>query len=133
MERKIINPPQLPAPRGFSHGILVDGGKILFLAGQDGSGSDGKIVSPGNLVAQFQQVLQNLKAVLEEAGGSLKDIVKLNLFVLSRDDYVANLKPLGEVYRSYLGSHYPVMGLFEVRALFNKEALIEIEGLAVLS
>jgi enamine deaminase RidA (YjgF/YER057c/UK114 family) len=133
MERKIINPPQLPAPRGFSHGILVDGGKILFLAGQDASGSDGKTVSPGNLVGQFRQVLKNLKAVLEGAGGSLQDIVKLNLFVLSRDDYVANLKALGEVYRSYFGSHYPVMGLFEVRALFNKEALIEIEGLAVLS
>ncbi|MCP4359038.1 MAG: RidA family protein [Chloroflexi bacterium] len=132
METKIINPSSLPAPRGFNHGILVTGGKLLFLAGQDASDSDGNIVAPGDLVAQFEQVLRNFKAVVEEAGGSMQNIMKLNVFVRNRDDYVANLKPLGKVFRTYFGDHYPAMALFEVSAFFRDENLVELEGMAVI-
>jgi len=132
METKIINPPSLPAPRGFNHGILVTGGRLLFLAGQDASDSDGNIVAPGDLVAQFEQVLKNFKAVVEEAGGTMQNIMKLNVFVKNRDVYVANLKPLGKVFRSYFGDHYPAMALFEVSAFFRDENLIELEGMAVI-
>ena len=132
MEVQIITPPTLPAPRGFNHGILVKGGQILFLAGQDASDSDGNIVAPGDLVAQFEQVLKNLQAVVEAAGGSMQNIMKLNVFVRSRDDYVANLKPLGKLFRAYFGDHYPAMALFEVSAFFRDENLVELEGFAVI-
>lgn len=132
MERKIINPPGLPPPRGFNHGILVSGGRLLFLAGQDASDPAGNIVAPGDLVAQFEQVLKNFRAVVEEAGGAMQNIVKLNIFVKSRDDYVANLKPLGRVFRQYFGDHYPAMALFEVSAFFRQDNLIELEGIAVI-
>lgn len=132
MEKKIINPPSLPPPRGFSHGISVSGGRLLFLAGQDGSDARGKIVTPGDLIAQFRQVLSNLKAVTEAAGGGLRDIVKLNIFVRDRSDYVARLKPLGDVFRSYFGDYYPTIALFEVSGFFQGETLVEIEGIAVL-
>jgi len=132
MEQKIINPPTLPAPRGFNHGILVTGGRLLFLAGQDASDGDGNIVTPGNLAGQFEQVLKNLQAVVEEAGGTMQHIMKLNIFVKSRADYVANLKPLGRIFRAYFGDHYPTMALFEVSAFFRDENLIELEGLAVI-
>ena len=132
METKIINPSTLPAPKGFNHGILVSGGKLLFLAGQDASDSEGNIVAPGDLVAQFEQVLRNFKAVVEEAGGTMQNIMKLNIFVKNRDDYVANLKPLGKVFRDYFGDHYPTMALFEVSAYFRDENLIEMEGLAMI-
>ena len=132
MDTKIINPPTLPPPRGFNHGILVQGGQILFLAGQDAGDSEGNIVAPGDLVAQFEQVLKNLRAVVEEAGGSMQNIMKLNVFVRSRDDYVANLKPLGNVFRAYFGDHYPAMALFEVSAFFREENLVELEGFAVI-
>ena len=132
MDTKIINPPTLPTPRGFNHGILVKGGQILFLAGQDAADSEGNIVAPGDLVAQFEQVLKNLRAVVEEAGGSMQNIMKLNVFVRSRDDYVANLKPLGNVFRAYFGDHYPAMALFEVSAFFREENLVELEGFAVI-
>lgn len=132
METKIINPSTLPAPRGFNHAILVTGGNLLFLAGQDASDSDGNIVAPGNLVAQFEQVLKNFKAVVEEAGGGMQNIMKLNVFVKNRDDYMANLKPLGKVFRTYFGDHYPAMALFEVSAFFRDENLIEMEGLAMI-
>lgn len=132
MEPKIINPSTLPAPRGYNHGLLVSGGKLLFLAGQDASGPDGIIVSPNDLIGQFEQVLSNLKAVVEEAGGTMQNIMKLNIFVRNRNDYTANLVPLGKLFRSYFDNHYPAMGLFEVSAFFRDRTLIELEGIAVL-
>jgi enamine deaminase RidA (YjgF/YER057c/UK114 family) len=133
VEKRLINPPSLPPPRGFNHGVLTSGGRILFMAGQDPSGADGKIVSPGDLVAQFEQVIRNLKAVAEAAGGSTSDIVKLNIFVKSRDDYRARLKELGRIHRSYFGAYYPATALFEVADFFQPETLVEIEGIAVIA
>jgi enamine deaminase RidA (YjgF/YER057c/UK114 family) len=132
MVKAIVNPPGLAPPRGFSHGILVTGGKLLFLAGQDASDGEGRIVAPGDLVAQFEQVLRNLQAVVEAAGGTMQDIVKLNIFVADRDAYRANLEPLGAIFRAYFGTYYPAMALFEVSGFFQEQALIEIEGLAVI-
>jgi enamine deaminase RidA (YjgF/YER057c/UK114 family) len=129
---KLINPESLPAPRGFNHGVLVTGGWILFLAGQDGSDSSGKIAAPGDIVAQYGQVLRNLQAVVDEAGGHLHDIAKLNIYVTNRADYKAKLKQIGEVHRTVFGDYYPAMALFEVSGLFQDEALIEMEGFAVI-
>lgn len=132
MARAIINPAELAPPRGFNHGILVTGGKLLFLAGQDASDAAGRIVAAGDLVAQLDQVLRNLGAVVRAAGGQMTDIVKLNIYVLDRDAYTARLKPLGAVFRRHFGGYYPALALFQVAALFNPEALIELEGIAVL-
>ena len=147
----IINPAQLPAPRGFNHGIVAHGGKILFLAGQDASDAEGAIVAPGDLLAQFEhllelgqevapgdllaqfeQVLSNLQAVVREAGGQMQSIVKLNIYVRDRDDYVSHLKELGAIHRRYFGNHYPAMALFEVSGFFQRDNLIEMEGIAYL-
>jgi len=132
MERRIINPPTLARPRGFNHGLLVNGGHILFLAGQDASGPDGRIVSRGDLVGQFEQVLRNLRAVVEEAGGALQDVTKLNIFVRDRVAYRGNAKRLGEVFRAYFGVYYPAMALFEVSGFYQDDAVIEMEGIAVI-
>jgi enamine deaminase RidA (YjgF/YER057c/UK114 family) len=131
-ERHIINPPQLAKPRGFNHGIVCTGGRILFLAGQDASDANGVICAPGDLLAQYEQVVKNLQAVVEAAGGTLADIVKLNLFVTDRDAYRAQLKQLGAIHRAYFGPHYPTMALLEVKGLFQPDALIEMEGIAHL-
>jgi enamine deaminase RidA (YjgF/YER057c/UK114 family) len=130
--KAIINPPELAPPRGFNHGIVTTGGRLLFLAGQDASDENGRII-PGDLPTQFEQVLRNLQAVVHAAGGSMPDIVKLNIFVHSRAEYVANLKPIGRIFRSYFGDYYPTMALFEVAGFFQEEALVELEGMAVLA
>jgi enamine deaminase RidA (YjgF/YER057c/UK114 family) len=130
--KAIINPPELAPPRGFNHGIVTTGGRLLFLAGQDASDGNGRII-PGDLPTQFEQVLRNLQAVIHAAGGSMPDIVKLNIFVHSRAEYVANLKPIGRIFRSYFGDYYPTMALFEVAGFFQEEALVELEGMAVLA
>jgi enamine deaminase RidA (YjgF/YER057c/UK114 family) len=131
-DKELINPPGLAAPRGFTHGILVTGGRMLFLAGQDASDAAGRVVAPGDLVAQFERALRNLTMVVEAAGGKATDIVELTIFVKSRDEYVAQLKVLGQVYRRVFGGYYPAMALFEVGGFFQPEALVEIKGMAVL-
>jgi enamine deaminase RidA (YjgF/YER057c/UK114 family) len=132
-EREIINPPELAKPRGFSHGIAVEGGRLLMLAGQDASDTEGRIIAPGDLASQYEQVVKNLKAVVEAAGGTLQDVVKLNIYVTDRAAYREQLKPLGEIHRAYFGRHYPATALFEVKGLFNTDAMIEMEGIAHLA
>lgn len=132
MEKVIINPHQLAAPKGFNHGIMVSGGNLLFLAGQTASDADGNIMAPGDLVAQFELVLLNLKTVVEAAGGNMRDIVKMTIFVRDRDDYLAHLKPLGAIHRSFFGSYYPAMALFEISRFYQEKVLIEIESTAVI-
>jgi len=133
MNRDILNPPSLARPSGFSHGILITGGRLLFLAGQTASDASGQIVAPGDIVAQYEQVLQNLQTVVEAAGGTMQNIVKMTIFVSDRDDYHAHLKPLGKVHRAYFGNYYPATALFEISRFFQDEALIEIEGIAVIA
>lgn len=132
MYRKIVNPAGLAEPRGFNHGILVEGGQLLFLAGQDASDATGDIVAEGDLVGQFDQVIHNLATVVEAAGGDPDDIVKLNVFVADREEYRANLGPLGEIFGDYV-EEYPAMALFEVSNFFQAAALIEMEGIAVIN
>lgn len=127
-----INPSDLMPPRGFSHAMKAQGNTLLCIAGQVAADSTGAIQHRGDLVAQFDLTLSNIKRVVEAAGGTLQNIVKLNIYVLDAEDYLGKLKPLGEVYRKYFGKHYPAMTLAEVKGLYNEGALIEIEGLAVL-
>ncbi|USZ73620.1 RidA family protein [Natronosalvus halobius] len=131
MDKEIINPDSLAPPRGFNHGIKVSDGDLLFLAGQDGADETETIVAPDDLVGQFEQALENLQTVVQEAGGTTNDIVKLNVFVADRDDYVDKLDPLGEVFAAYF-DEYPTMALFEVNKFFKEDALIELEGFAVV-
>ncbi len=132
MGKRILNPPGLAQPVGFSHGMLVTGGQLLFLAGQTASDAEGCIVGVGDVVAQYEQVLQNLRTVVEAAGGKMQDIVKMTIFVRERDDYLAHLKPLGKVHQAFFGAYYPAMAMFEISRFFQDEALIEIEGIAVI-
>ncbi len=131
--KTVINPASFTKPSGYSNAILIEGGRLLFLAGQTGMDATGKIAAPGDLVAQFKQALANVKAIVEEAGGEMADIVKMTIFVTDKAAYRANLKPIGEVYRSFFGRYYPAMTLVEVKSLYDDEALVEIEGIAVIS
>jgi enamine deaminase RidA (YjgF/YER057c/UK114 family) len=129
-----VNPPSLSKPVGYSHGWEAQGGKTLYLAGQVAFDKDGKVVGKGDLVAQFRQVCENLKAVVVSRGGQLSDVVKLNIYVLAKADYQAKSREIGAVYREYFGRHYPAMTLMEVKGLYDEDqgCAIEIEGIAVI-
>ena len=129
--REIVNPPGLPRPSGFCHGIAARG-RLLFLAGQTAQDATGRIVAPDDLVGQFRRALTNVAAVVQAGGGTLRDLVKLTFYVVDKRDYRTKAKPIGEVYRELLGGHYPATTLVEVRALWDDDALVEIDGIAVL-
>jgi len=132
MEKQIINPASLPRPSGFSHGVLSSGGRMLFLAGQTAFNAEGKLIAPGDLVGQYEETLRHLKAVVEEAGGTMQDIAKITIFVKDRDDYLAHLKPLGQAHKAFFGNYYPATALFEISRFYQDGILVEIEGIAVI-
>jgi enamine deaminase RidA (YjgF/YER057c/UK114 family) len=102
------------------------------MSGQVATDTAGTVVGKGDLVAQFRQVCENMKALLLSRGGQMSDIVKLTMYVLSKADYKANAKDIGLVYREYFGRHFPAMTLVEVKGLYDDDCAIEIEGVAVV-
>jgi enamine deaminase RidA (YjgF/YER057c/UK114 family) len=132
MSKRPINPSDLAPPIGFAHAWLVEHGaqRTLYLAGQCGYDAQGAVASPGDLVAQLDLALANIGRVLRDAGMSFADVVQLNFYVTSRDDYATARKEFGAVWRRHCGKHYPGMAMFQVVSLFDPQARIEIQGIA---
>ena len=129
----MINPEELGAPRGFSHGILAPAGsRLLFVAGQIGWDGAQRLV-PGGFTPQFERALENVRSVVHAAGGRVEEICRLTIYVTDRTLYLGDLRAIGEAYRRVLGRHYPAMALVEVAALLEPGALVEVEATAALS
>ncbi|MDX6576403.1 MAG: hypothetical protein QOE96_2356 [Blastocatellia bacterium] len=126
-----INPESLGAPRGYSNGVLTEGGRLLFIAGQIAWDQQQQIVS-ADIVEQFDRALANVVAVVTEAGGKPDQIARLVIYVTDKSEYRARLKEIGECYRARMGKHFPATVLVEVKSLLEDSAKIEIEGTAVL-
>ena len=131
MKSTIINPEALGQPRGYSNGLLIEGGSLLFIAGQVGWDRESRIVSD-DFADQFAQALANVLAVVREAGGGPDNIARLAIFVTSKDEYATRLKDIGTAYRQLMGKHFPAMTLVEVSSLLEHLAKVEIEAIAVL-
>ena len=127
-----IHPEGWPRPSGYSYAVKATGGTTLYIAGQIALDEKGNLIGKRDVIRQVNQALANLVKVVETAGGRPEDLVKLNIYVLSIKDYYADPKGLREVYRKYLGDHYPAMTLVEVKELLEPGTLIEIDGVAVL-
>ncbi len=102
-----------------------------MLGGQTGTDASGRVTAPGDLVAQFAQAVRNVATALRAAGSEPARAVKLTYFVTDAAAYRANLEAIGAAYREVFGRHYPPASLFEVSGLFDPDALVEIECLAV--
>lgn len=132
-----INPTELARPSGFSHAVSVneagaEAGRLVFLAGQIGIGRDGKVVG-GGVVPQFERALGNLLTALAAAGGQPGDLVSLTLYLVDVEDYQAHGQDIGAVWRRLAGAGYPAMAGVGVTRLWDPAALIEIQGIAVVS
>ena len=129
MALKTIQPKNLNDPRPrYSQGILAEGGKLLFVAGQTASDKDGKVVGKGDIKAQTAQVFANLKALLEEAGGTLDDLVMTTTYIVDRE----YREGYNEVRRGIYKKDPPTSTLVIVKGLAHPDYLIEIAGIAVL-
>ena len=131
MSFTFINPESLGAPRGYSNGVIAEGGRLLFISGQIAWDNKQQIVSE-DLVEQFDRALANVLTVVNGAGGRAEQIARLIIYVTDKDEYRARMKEIGERYRAYMGKHFPAMVLVEVKSLLDDDAKIEIEGIAVI-
>ncbi len=132
MEKKFINPDTIHAPRGYTHVLTVQGGRLVFVSGQVAVDKDGQIVGRGDLKAQAFKAAENLAAALKGAGASMADVVKLNTYVVNykQDDYRA----IAEMRRAmFPGEHPPASTLIGVAALAVDGLLIEIEAVAAIA
>jgi enamine deaminase RidA (YjgF/YER057c/UK114 family) len=124
-----VNPEELgPAP-GFSHATVAGG--FVWLGGQIGSDATGKVAEPGDIVAQYARAVGNVSIALKAVGSAPGDVVKLTYYVKDLNGYKDNLRAIGLAYRKVFGHHYPATTLVEVVSLFEPDALIEIDAVAV--
>jgi enamine deaminase RidA (YjgF/YER057c/UK114 family) len=125
----MLQPPGWPRPKGFANGMLARG-EMVFVGGMIGQASDGRFAE--GFVAQMKLALENIAAVLKEAGATPQHIVRLTWYVRSMDEYLAELPKLGAAYREVMGRHFPAMAVVEVTRLVEPLARLEIEATAVL-
>jgi enamine deaminase RidA (YjgF/YER057c/UK114 family) len=132
MDMERINPAGLARPSGFSHAVAAPAGALVFLAGQLGMDRDGRL-APGGVVPQFEQALANLLAALAAAGGQSSDLASLTIYLTDVEEYQARGKEIGAVWRRLAGTDYPAMAGVGVTRLWFPDALVEIQGIAVVS
>ncbi len=100
MTKEIFSPATLPPPVGYSHVAKVNKGTLIYLAGQVSSDASGKLVGEGNFEAQAEQVFTNVKLAVEAAGGTMADIVKMNVYLVAEvgQDGVPKMRAIRDRY-----------------------------------
>jgi enamine deaminase RidA (YjgF/YER057c/UK114 family) len=127
---KYLQPAHWPRPKGYANGVVASG-RTVFVSGMIGSDAQGKVVT-GGFVIQACQTLKNIVEVLSEAGAKPEHIVRMNWYVVDKNEYLGAYKQLGTVYREIIGRHYPAMTAVQVTSLVEDAARLEIEVTAVI-
>ena len=127
---KFLQPPGWTAPRGYANGIAARG-TMVFVGGQIGWNAQQQFESD-DFIAQVAQTLQNIVAVLREAGAGPEHMVRMTWYVVDRAEYNSRLPELGSVYREAMGRNFPAMTCVEVSGLMETRAKVEIEVTAVV-
>ncbi|MES0812304.1 MULTISPECIES: RidA family protein [unclassified Roseibium] len=128
MTSKTIQPEGWAPAKGYANGMLTKG-QTLHVGGQIGWNKD-QVFETHDFVGQMEQTLANIAAIVEEAGGSVTDIVRLTWFITDKREYLARQKDVGAAYRRVFGRHFPAMSVVVVAGLIEDDALIEIEATA---
>ncbi len=121
---RIVNPEALGGPAGFAHAVVAAPGRAVYLGGQIGAGE--------TITEQFAAATGNVVTALRAAGAEPQHLVSLTIYVTDVEEYRKALSPIGAAYRKHFGKHYPAMALFEVSRLFERDALVELVGVAVV-
>ena len=111
----------------YSHVVVVEGKRMIFIAGQLARDRHGNLVGKGDMRAQLRQVGENIKAALAAAGATLNDIVKTTTYVTDIDEFFKHV----EVRMEYFGA-LPTSTTVEVRRLAHPDFLVEVEAIAVV-
>lgn len=127
---QVLQPEGWAKPRGYANGIAARGRQV-FIAGQIGWDAQCQFHTD-SMAGQLRQALDNIVAVLAEAGGRPEHLVRLTWYITSRHEYNAELRDIGAAYRDVLGRNFPVMAVVQVVALIEPRAKVEIEATAVI-
>jgi len=128
---QVLCPTGWSPPIGYSNGICVSAGRVVFIAGQVGWDADQRFHSE-ELVPQFEQALRNILAVLAEAGGMPSHICRVTAYCIDKRAYLVGRRELGRIWKSLMGNHYPAMSMIFVADLLDTPAKIELEATAVV-
>ena len=127
-----LQPAEWPKPRGFSHGVALEGpGRWIVLAGQTGGDEKGEY--PSDLAGQVAVALRRIVKLLAEAGAGPEHIVRLTWYLTSRSDYEAAGPGIGAAWRETLGKNFPPSTLLYIAGLVDERAKVEIEVTAFVS
>ena len=127
---RVLQPPGWAPPKGYSNGIEARG-RVIAIGGQIGWDSQCRFHS-SDFVAQARQALENIVAVLAEAGGRPEHLIRMTWYVLDKREYLAAYRQLGTVYREVIGRNFPAMTAVQVAGLMEDAARLEIEATAVI-
>ena len=127
----VLMPAGWARPIGYSNGIAVEAGRIVFVAGQVGWDAQQRFHSE-HILPQFEQALRNVLTVLAAAGGEPRHICRMTAYCCDKPAYLAARSELGAVWRRLMGDHYPAMSMIFVADLLDSPGKIELEATAVL-
>lgn len=130
MKRSTYQPPDVFVPAGntYSHGVIVETGRLLFVAGQTARDAQGNVVCKGDAAGQTRQVLTNMKKVIEGAGGRMEDVAKTTVFITD----IKYREEVGRVRQEFFKGEPPANTLLVVAALADPAFLVEIEAIVPL-
>jgi 2-iminobutanoate/2-iminopropanoate deaminase len=123
-----IATPEAKPVANYKMGTRMEGGRLLYVSGQVAWDASGNIVGKGDVVAQARQTFQNLRGVLQAAGGDLGNLMKITTYITRAEDVAAVGKARSEVFQGEL----PASTLIIVKSLFHPDFLIEVEGVAAV-
>lgn len=127
---KRLQPPGWSEPKGYANGIAAEG-RLVFVGGQIGW-DETQAFRARDFVGQVRQALENTLAVLAEAGAGPEHVARMTWYITDREEYLTNLKGMGQVYRELMGKHFPAMSMVQVAALIEVDAKVEVETTAVI-
>ena len=129
MAKITLNPEGLPVPRGsYSLVTISQPGRMVFIAGQTASDPQGNVVGIADARAQTRYVIEKIQRAVEAAGGTMNDVVAMNVFTTD----VCYHRDINETRRELLGSNFPASTMVQVVALARPELLLEINAIAVI-
>ncbi len=130
MKRTVCQPPDVfePAGKSYSHGIIVEAGKTLYVAGQTSRDAQGNVVCKGDAAGQTRQLLENMKKVIEGAGGRVEDVAKTTVFITD----IKYREAVGRVRQEFFKGDPPANTLLVISALADPAFLVEIEAIVPL-
>lgn len=130
MAHEILHPRHWKPTPGYANGIAASG-RMVFTGGVVGWNAQQEFESD-DFADQVAMALQNIVAILAEAGARPEHLVRLTWYVTDKREYLAALKQIGQAYRAAIGKTYPAMALVQVVALVEDRAKVEIEATAVI-